>query len=87
MECLFDPAGCLSSALTNLVATVPWEWTIGALVAGTIVGASLGWLGVFASIAAVLAYFGGRSRVGLSSEQQYPHPDEKPAPKKRKTIF
>lgn len=85
----FDLGKCIGGYAAGwmpewLVPLIPyWPW------AAVIVGAGLAYrlAGApgLAAFAAAVGFILGRRSVPTS--EQYPHPDEKPAPKKRKTLF
>lgn len=92
-ECKFslglDIGLCLKSMALGWVPEWVWQYTWLWPWAAVIVGAGLAYRlagapGLAAFAAAVGFILGRRS---VTTEHQYPHPDEKPAPKKRKTIF
>jgi hypothetical protein len=86
--CVSRPLQCISGGFDAWFQALPAEWLVlGALVAGMLLGASLGWRGVLGvlSLGALIAYLNRRASV--PTEDQYERPDarkpSKPVPKAR----
>lgn len=86
LTCFLAPGDCINSAIATWIAWFPFGIEGVKATVWMIVGAVLGRLGVAAVVALGIALKVANVKAVPTSEQ-YPHPDEKPAPKKRKTLF
>ena len=85
----FDLGKCIGGYAAGwvpdwLVPLLPYWW-VAALVGGAGIAYRLAGAPGLAAFAAAVGFILGRR--SLPTEHQYPHPDDKPAPKKRKTLF
>jgi len=80
-SCLLAPGDCINSAIATWIAWFPFGIEGVKAAAWMIVGAILGKVGVGVVLALVAAL---KVSSALPTEHQYPHPDEKPAPKPKK---
>ena len=86
LTCFLDPGGCISDAITTWVNWWPFGIEGVKATVWMIVGAVLGRLGVAAVVALGIALKVANVKAVPTSEQ-YPHPDEKPAPKPKKGLW
>ncbi len=80
----FSFVACASSLWDWLMAFIPGGFPSWTFLAGLTMGALLGPKALAIVLLVIGVLFGRRS---VSSEEQYPHPDEKPAKKKRNSIL
>lgn len=78
LGCILNPGPCIQHGIDVVVLTVPWWWVLPSFIAGTIVGAVAGWLGVAAAIGGLLAFLGGRA-----AGHQEAAPPAPPQPQRR----
>lgn len=75
MNCLFDPMGCITGALWQWVASIPWwAWAALGLAIVGIVWKVAGWPGLIGLAAATGYVLGRRSK----DDDLYVHEDPKP---------
>jgi hypothetical protein len=86
MNCLLNPGQCFAQGFDWLFSFVPFGFTGAVFIAGVIVGAVLKWKGI-AIVVSLWALLRLLPAKAVPTEQLFPHPDDKPAPKKRKTLF
>jgi hypothetical protein len=86
LTCFLDPGGCINSAIATWIAWFPFGIEGVKAAAWMIVGAILGRLGVAAVVALGIALKVANVK-SVPTSEQYPHPDEKPAPKPKKGLW